>query len=74
MDRAADDVMEGPASSVMRSRTMPHNQESARATVLTPDDEAKSSVRNPISQVQIVGGMIAAVVLAMLVLVTFLVV
>jgi hypothetical protein len=53
---------------------MPHNEESARATVLTPNDEAKSSIRNPISQVQIVGGMIAAVVLAMLVLVTLLIV
>jgi len=54
---------------------MPQNQESARVTVLTPPgDQAKSSIRNPISQVQIVGGMIAAVVLAMLVLVTLLVV
>jgi hypothetical protein len=46
---------------------MPHNQESARATVLTPEDESqRKPLHNPISQIQLVGGVIAGLVLLLL--------
>ena len=46
---------------------MPHNQESARATVLAPQNEkSHSAMHNPIGHVQIVGGVIAGLVLLVL--------
>jgi hypothetical protein len=44
---------------------MPHNSETARPTVLEPS-EPKSQLRNPISQVQLVGAAIGALVLLLL--------
>ena len=46
---------------------MPHNQESARATVLAPqNDRRKSAMHNPIGHIQIVGGVIGGLVLLVL--------
>ena len=46
---------------------MPHNPESARATVLTADDESqRKPLHNPISQIQLVGGVIGGLVLLLL--------
>ena len=46
---------------------MPHNQESARATVLAPQsDKTESAMRNPIGHVQIVGGVTGGLVLLVL--------
>ena len=46
---------------------MPHNAESARATVFEPKrpDEA-TPMRNPVSHVHIVGGLISGIVLLIL--------
>ena len=46
---------------------MPHTPESARATVLAPKDETKrKSLHNPISQIQLVGGVIGGLLLVLL--------
>jgi hypothetical protein len=52
---------------------MPHNPESARATVLDAQKEAAKPLRNPVSHVYIIGGAIAGFVMLLLALVAALV-
>jgi hypothetical protein len=49
---------------------MPHNTESARATVLEPKSPHEATpMRNPVTHVHIVGAMISGVILVLLALI-----